>query len=218
MSSQIDFSELRKEYETRGIDESELADDPLAMFRDWFQSASDSRPGEWFEPNAMTLATADRSGAVSARIVLLKAITDTGIRFFTNYESAKGKQLAVNPQASAVFHWPWQGRQVRLSGAVEKVSREDSEAYFHQRPRGAQIGAVVSQQSSEITSRQLLDKQRQLLEKEFAGQSVPLPDNWGGYEIQLARVEFWQGRLDRLHDRVEYRQVNGAWQRCRLAP
>ena len=212
------FQALRKEYQTHGIDDASLHADPIEQFRAWFDAAAKASPGDWFEANAMTIATSDGHGHVTARIVLMKGIEDGGIRFYTNYDSTKGQQLANNPRASVVFNWPHQGRQVRVEGTVEKTSREVSEAYFHSRPRGAQLGAVVSKQSSVVESRGQLDAARTRLDEELAGQAVPLPDNWGGYLVTPTRVEFWQGRLDRLHDRLVYESAGDRWNRFRISP
>ena len=215
----MEFKELRKEYETQGIDDAEMLDNPMATFRSWFQVAADSCNEDLFEANAMTLATADLSGTVTARVVLLKGIDADSIRFYTNYESTKGKQLAENPQASVNFHWAHLGRQVRMRGSVAKTTREDSEQYFHSRPRGSQLGAIASQQSSVIESRESLEQIRADLEKKYEGQEIPLPDFWGGYALTPVVIEFWQGRLDRMHDRVVYEKGDGSnWKRYRISP
>lgn len=214
----MDLQALRKEYENDGIELTATHADPLIEFQAWFEAANEHCPGRWFEPNAMSLATSTRTGEVSVRIVLLKEVTSTGIRFFTNYESEKGQQMANNPRAAVVFHWPYLGRQVRLSGDVIKTSREVSDEYFHSRPRGSQIGAAVSRQSSEVATRAELDWRAQEMEQQYAGQEIPLPEFWGGYELTVERAEFWQGRTDRLHDRIVYQQQKGAWNRVRLSP
>lgn len=214
----MDFKELRKEYETHGIDEAELKENPFATFEAWFQSATDACPGTWYEPNAMTLATAGADLAVSSRTVLMKGVDTDSIRFYTNYESTKGKQLEANHNASVTFHWAWLGRQVHMRGTVEKTTREDSESYFHSRPRGSQLAALASQQSSPIESRELLEKIRAELESKHEGQPVPLPEDWGGYSLTPSYVEFWQGRLDRMHDRVVYQKDDGSWSKFRIAP
>ncbi len=216
--SRMDFQALRKEYQTDGIDDERLLDNPIEQFRVWFDAAVAASPGEWFEPNAMTLATADSSGAVTARIVLLKGLGEGSIRFFTNYESTKGQQLSNNPAAAVVFNWPHQGRQVRMEGSVTRTSHHISETYFHSRPRGAQLGAAVSRQSSVIQSRQQLQEARDRLDRELGDQPVPLPANWGGYQLVPTKVEFWQGRLDRLHDRLIYLAGDDGWQRFRISP
>jgi pyridoxamine 5'-phosphate oxidase len=148
---------------------------------------------------------------------LLKSIEDDGLRFFTNYESTKGQQLSANPRAAVALHWPYLGRQIRVEGQVEKTSREVSEAYFHSRPRGSQLGAAASQQSAVIESRSDLDQQRNRLDFQFKDQPIPLPDNWGGYLLKPSLIEFWQGRLDRLHDRIVY-EFDGSWDWNRRSP
>lgn len=215
----MDFKQLRKEYESQGIDDASLDADPVVTFGNWLQIATDNSPGAWFETNAMTLATAGADGVVSSRTVLLKGVDADSIRFYTNYGSTKGKQLGENPNASATFHWAYLGRQVHLVGAVAKTSRDDSETYFHSRPRGSQLGALTSQQSSRIESREQLEKIRAELEVKYADQPIPLPENWGGYALTPTRIEFWQGRLDRMHDRVVYQKGDrGDWDRFRVAP
>ena len=214
----MDFHDIRKEYENLGIDEASLLESPIEQFRNWYDLAVEKSPGKWFEANAMSLATSDGAGNVSNRYVLLKQILDEGIQFFTNYESQKGRQLKANPNCAVAFHWPYLGRQVRIEGAVEKTSKEVSEAYFHSRPRGSQIGAAASLQSSVVETRELLDEQRRKLGQDYEGQSVPLPEYWGGYLIRPRRFEFWQGRLDRLHDRIVFENHDGHWSRSRLSP
>jgi len=215
----MDFKELRKEYETQGINDAELNNNPFVTLQSWMQSATDANPGQWYEPNAMTLATAGKSGFVTSRTVLLKGIDDDSIRFYTNYDSTKGKQLAENPHASVTFHWAWLGRQIHLRGEVAKTSREDSEAYFHSRPRGSQLAALASRQSTRIESREQLEKIRTELESKHEEQPVPLPDDWGGYSLTPTYIEFWQGRLDRMHDRVIYQKDDGSnWEKFRVAP
>lgn len=213
----MDIQQLRKQYESTGIDETELPENPLDCLQDWFDLAKKHRPGRWYEPHAMTLATSDLSGRVTARMVLLKGILPDGVRFFTNYQSCKGQQLDVNPQASVVFHWPYLGRQIRIEGTVEKTSREVSEEYFHSRPRGSQIGALASQQSQPV-EREELTRVVERIETEYESQAIPLPENWGGYLLKPVRFEFWQSRLNRLHDRIAYEESGGGWSRLRLSP
>ncbi len=213
----MDFQAIRKEYENHGILDSELTSNPMPLFRQWYNLAVEKCPGPWFEPNAMSLATSDLNGNVTNRIVLLKQIEDDTISFFTNYESEKGRQLSENPQASVVFNWPYLGRQIRIRGSVVRTSREISETYFHSRPRGSQIGASASLQSSIVSSRNELDERKTALQEKHRDQEIPLPDNWGGYSINPSQIEFWQGRLDRMHDRILYKDDNG-WTSMRLSP
>ena len=214
----MDFQALRKEYENAGIDRHQMLDDPIELLRTWTELAIKNNPGDWFEPNAMTLATTDRNGHVSARIVLLKEITDSGVVFYTNYGSAKARAINKNSQVAIVFHWPYLGRQVRLVGTVEKTSREKSEEYFHRRPRGSQIGALISEQSAVIDSRETLEAAAADANRKYEGQEIPLPENWGGYHLNPVEFEFWQGREDRIHDRFRYSLVDSTWKIERLAP
>ncbi len=213
----MDFQAIRKEYENQGIDERQLPEDPIELFREWYRLALEKCPGPWLEPNVMALATSDLKGNVSNRYVLMKQIEPAGINFFTNYDSAKGNQLSENPQAAVAFHWPYLGRQVRICGSIAKTSRQVSEEYFHSRPRGSQIGAAASRQSQKVASRATLDLARVALTESRQGQPIRLPENWGGYFLTANKMEFWQGRLDRLHDRIEY-QLDGVWKRARLSP
>lgn len=214
----MDLDQLRKEYSTSGIDIPEMDADPFTQFQTWFDLSISTSPGRWYEANAMTLATCGESGRPAARTVLLKGISPAGFEFFTNYESAKGQQLAENPNAGLLFHWPWMDRQIRIEGSVRMTSRERSMEYFHSRPRGAQIGACASRQSAPIESREALDRCRIELEKQYEDLPVPLPDHWGGYILAPARLEFWQGRLDRLHDRIVYQAHAKTWKLSRLSP
>lgn len=214
----MDFQAIRKEYEDEGIVADALNDCPTKQLELWLADATEKSPGRWMETNAMALATAGKNGQVSVRQVLLKGITPNGIRFFTNYESVKGQQLSENPNCSVAFHWPHLGRQIRIAGKAEKTSREVSEQYFHSRPRKSQLGAAASCQSSVIDSHDQLQKRFEQLESELDGQSVPLPENWGGYLIRPTEFEFWQGRTNRLHDRIVYRGGADNWQKFRLSP
>ncbi len=210
---------LRKEYQTRGLDRRELEADPFRQFDQWFRRAVETRPGEWLEPNAMTLATS-ADDRVTARTVLLKDYDDRQLTFFTNYQSEKGRQLAANARAALLFHWAWLGRQVRIEGVVTKSTREISEAYFRARPRGARLSALASAQSSLLESREAFEQVCDALERQFEGAEIPLPEFWGGYHLTPSRWEFWQGREDRSHDRFRYSPDEGApaWRIERLAP
>lgn len=201
------FAFLRESYTRGGLSEAEALDDPWAQFEAWFQEAVNSGLRE---PNAMTLATA----TPNARIVLMKGYSPEGITFFTNYESTKGRELAANPSVALLFFWNELERQVRLRGTAAKVSREETLAYFRSRPRGSQVGAAVSPQSSVIASWAELEAKLE----HYAEGEVPLPDTWGGYRVAISEFEFWQGRPSRLHDRLRYRCGDGAWVRERLAP
>lgn len=210
------LADLRKEYSLAGLSEKDLARDPFRQFDKWFQEAEGAKIPE---PNAMTLASASRDGRPSARTVLLKGVDGRGFVFYTNYESRKGRELDVNPRATLLFPWIVMERQVIVEGPVAKVSREESEAYFHSRPLASQLSAWVSQQSSIVTGRKVLDDAMKELEKKYAGLPVPLPPYWGGFRLSPETVEFWQGRRSRLHDRLRYRrETDGGWIVERLAP
>lgn len=207
---------LRRNYTRAGLNESETDPNPLIQFQTWFDQALNA---ELPEPNAMTLATADSQGRPSARIVLLKGLDDTGFVFYTNYKSYKAKQLAENPAAALVFWWAELERQIRIEGTVEKVSPAESEEYFASRPFGSQLGAWASPQSRVIESRRVLEEKSWELEQKYANQEIPKPPHWGGYRLLPTEIEFWQGRPNRLHDRLRYRQQeDGSWLRERLAP
>lgn len=214
MSNRI--SSLRKEYIMAQLDESHAAKLPLEQFKSWFAEALQS---EVLEANAMMLSTVNGSGQPSARIVLLKDVYTNGICFYTNYTSRKGQELEAHPKAAITFFWPELERQVRFEGTVVKVSREESEAYFAQRPRGSQIGAWTSPQSTKIQSRHELEVAEQSFTNKFNGVDVPCPPHWGGYLLEINYAEFWQGRASRLHDRISYQMLeSGEWERFRLAP
>ena len=212
----MNLADLRREYTKGGLRRADLDPNPMVQFQKWFEQALNA---QLVEPSAMTLATADKGGNPSARTVLLKALDERGFVFFTNYESRKGCELAENPNAALVFHWAELERQVCVAGAVTKVLRAESEKYFAMRPRGSQLGACVSKQSSVVTDRSFLEARLQELEKEFAGRDVTTPLHWGGYVLAPHRLEFWQGRPNRLHDRFQYsQQLTGAWHIDRLSP
>jgi len=212
----MSLADLRKDYSLAGLAEKDLARDPFRQFEKWFQEAEAAKIPE---PNAMTLATATREGRPSARTVLLKGLDGRGFVFYSNYESRKGRELEANPQVTLVFPWIAIERQVLIEGTATKVAREESEAYFHSRPRASQLGAWVAQQSAIITGRAVLEDTMKALEKKYAGQEVPLPANWGGWRVAPETVEFWQGRRSRLHDRLRFRrEKDGGWSVERLAP
>jgi pyridoxamine 5'-phosphate oxidase len=188
---------------------------PFTQFSTWYKLAFEQ---EFPHPDAMTLATSSIQGKSSARIVLLKGFDENGFIFYTNYGSRKGKELTENPYASLLFYWDKLDLQVRIEGSVKKVSSKDSEEYFHSRPRGSQIGAQVSAQSTVIESREELEKQYEELEKKYEGKEIPLPDNWGGFILMPDCFEFWQSRENRLHDRIRYSKADTGWKIERLAP
>lgn len=206
---------LRREYTRDGITEDSVCRNPIDQFSTWFEKALESGQTD---ANAMVLATATSAGKPSARIVLLKGFDEKGFRFYSNYESRKGKELEENPHASLCFYWPSLERQVRIEGDVKKLGRKESEAYFNSRPRESQIGAWVSRQSSGIMSRTELEENFIRLKEEFEGQEVPPPDFWGGYVLSPDAIEFWQGRRSRLHDRILYSRHKEEWEITRLAP
>ncbi len=212
------MASLRREYRAAQLDVADVAPEPLEQFRHWFGDAM--RAGEG-EPNAMTLATASREGVPSARVVLLKGVEpglDGGFLFFTNYASDKGRAIAENPAVALVFYWHALERQVRVEGRAERVTREVSEAYFAQRPRGSQLGAWASPQSEKVASREVLEALLAEVEERFVGEEVPCPPAWGGYRVVPGRVEFWQGRESRLHDRLVYVREGTGWVISRLGP
>jgi pyridoxamine 5'-phosphate oxidase len=212
----MNLTELRREYTRAGLTEADLAADPIQQFQHWFQQALDA---EIIEPNAMVLATATSTGIPSTRVVLLKCVDREGFTFFTNYESRKARELAANPRASVTFPWVALERQVIVSGTIDKTSRDISNDYFKARPRGSRLGAWVSTQSKVIPNRKFLEDRLLELEAKYPGDEIPLPTYWGGYVLLLDEIEFWQGRPNRLHDRLRYtRQPDHSWLIERLSP
>jgi pyridoxamine 5'-phosphate oxidase len=210
------ISALRREYASRSLGEADTDPDPIMQFRVWFDEALKSQV---FDANAMSLATASTAGEPSARMVLLKDVDETGFVFYTQYDSAKGRDLARNPRAALLFYWAELERQVRITGAVARVLRETSAAYFATRPIESQWAAWSARQSSEIATRDDLERQFAEIKQRFANQPVPCPPDWGGFRVAPERIEFWQGRPSRLHDRLLYtKQHDGSWTRVRLAP
>jgi pyridoxamine 5'-phosphate oxidase len=199
----------------RGLDEADLDPDPIVQFMRWMQDALDAGLRM---PNEMTLATADRSGRVSARMVLLRGVDERGFRFFTNYQSRKARQLADNPRAALVFFWAALERQINVEGEVERVVAAESDDYWVTRPPGSRLGAWVSHQSEVIAGRGELDGALAEVAERYGGGDIPRPPFWGGYRVVPDMIEFWQGRPNRLHDRLSYRRARGAWVIERLAP
>ncbi|KAB5555568.1 hypothetical protein PHYPO_G00035670 [Pangasianodon hypophthalmus] len=232
-SKQMDLSDMRKKYkgDEESFEEDQLTSlDPIKQFGEWFDQAA--KCPEIGEANAMCLATASKDGRPSARMVLLKGYSNEGFRFFTNYESRKGKELEMNPHACLMFYWEPLNRQIRIEGTVERIPRQNSAEYFHSRPKSSQIGAVVSRQSSVIPNRQYLREKNAELEEKYKDSEVPIPDYWGGYLVKPNLIEFWQGQTNRLHDRIVFtrikegetelremqHQAEGGWVYHRLAP
>jgi pyridoxamine 5'-phosphate oxidase len=210
------ISDIRREYATRTLGEADTDPDPMTQFQVWFDEALRSQV---FDANAMSLATASTTGEPSARIVLLKGVDEHGFVFFTQYDSAKGRDLAGNPRAALLFYWAELERQVRIVGAATRLPREASEAYFATRPVESQWAAWSARQSSEIATRDDLERQFAAVRHRFAEPPVPCPPDWGGFRVTPDRIEFWQGRPSRLHDRLLYtKQQDGSWTRVRLAP
>ena len=235
----MSIADLRRDYNLTGMRRSDLEPDPIAQFKRWFEQASGARASgrlrrffvrlykslflfsvtEPIDVNAMTLATADAAGRPSARVVLLKGVDERGFIFFTNYESRKGQELAANPNAALVFYWADQERQVCIAGTVSKLPNEESDAYFKTRPRGSRLAAWASNQTSVVADRATLDRKWNQFQTQYDSKEVPKPPYWGGYVLRPERMEFWQGRPNRLHDRFRYsRQSDEQWRLERLSP
>ena len=213
---QLNIAALRHDYVAHGLRRADLDSNPIKQFAKWFGEAA---AAELRDVNAMSLATATRDGMPSSRIVLLKGISDRGFVFYTNYNSAKGRELEENPRAALNLFWQQLERQIRINGSVEKTTPEDSEEYFHSRPIGSQLGAWASEQSEVIPNREALEARLVEVTDRYGGGVIPLPPHWGGYRVVPTTIEFWQGRTNRLHDRFRYtREADGSWRIERLAP
>lgn len=234
------IADIRRDYTAGQLNREGLDADPFVQFAHWFDEAARAKHaggrgrrfaigiykcfaalfgGKNLEANAMSLATVDADGKPSVRMVLLKGVDARGFVFFTNYDSRKGRELSANPNAALTFYWPELERQVCVAGGVTRISREESETYFHSRPRGSQIAAAASDQSRPVPDRQALEEMFRQVETKFANNTVSMPPNWGGYVLSPERIEFWQGRASRLHDRFCYlRDKDGSWTIQRLSP
>ena len=211
----MNIADLRREYTQSGLDRKDLADDPLVQFNIWFQQALDS---DYPDANAMSLSTVSTDGKPSSRTVLLKGLDEEGFTFFTNYNSAKGQDIAGNNQVALLFPWLQFERQVRICGTVQKLLPSESADYFLSRPIGSQLGAWASDQSKTIASREVLVEQLNEATERFKNSAPTTPEHWGGYKVIPEVIEFWQGRESRLHDRFEYRSASGQWMISRLQP
>lgn len=210
------IADLRQEYSQKGLNEKEAEPNPFQQFQIWFDQALSA---QLLEPNAMTLATVTAEGKPSARVVLLKHFDEQGFVFYSNYHSRKGQELGQNPWAALVFWWASLERQVRIEGWVEQVSEQESDAYFYSRPWGSRLGAWASEQSQVVSDRQVLEQRLVELEQQYQDKEIPRPPHWGGYRLVPIAIEFWQGRPNRLHDRLSYHRLeDGNWQIERLSP
>ncbi|MBA2709087.1 MAG: pyridoxamine 5'-phosphate oxidase [Tatlockia sp.] len=215
MSDWKTMADIRREYGDLRLNEENLELCPLSQFKLWFEETS---PEEISDPTAMTLSTVDVKGRPDSRVVLLKGLTEEGFIFFSNYESTKGIQLKSNPNAALNFYWPQMSRQVRVRGRVQRIAKEQSDIYFSSRPIPSQLSAIISSQSQVISARSDLDLALANLINKTGEQAIIRPQNWGGYQVKPEEVEFWQGRDNRLHDRILYTKKRGKWSYCRLAP
>ncbi|MCA9832646.1 MAG: pyridoxamine 5'-phosphate oxidase [Thermomicrobiales bacterium] len=211
------LADMRISYDLATLGDNDISPDPIALFSHWFEEVAATSV---IEANAVVLATVDVNNVPQARTVLMKSFDEDGIVIYTNYDSAKGQQIAANPNVCGLFYWPTLQRQVRWTGVASRVSAEESDAYFAVRPRGSQLGAIASDQSQPIASADVLRQRFDEIEHEYPdGQPIPRPENWGGFRIKPTRIEFWQGRENRLHDRILYtRDETGEWTTSRLAP
>lgn len=213
--SERDLGDYRREYALSGLSRSQLADDPMEQFKQWF---ADAEKAKLLDETAMVLSTASKEGKPSSRVVLLKKLDQAGFVFFTNYQSQKGQDITANAQVSLLFPWTSLERQIEISGLAEKISAEESNAYFQSRPRDSQIAAWASEQSRYVENRAALEQAIAQYQQQFEGKPISLPDFWGGYRVVPQTLEFWQGRVGRLHDRFEYRRDGDGWSIQRLAP
>jgi pyridoxamine 5'-phosphate oxidase len=210
----IDLTHMRRSYQRTELHEEQVCSDPVEQLRRWLD---DAIRADVAEPNAMCVSTC-ANGRPSSRMVLLRRLDSAGLVFYTSYFSRKGRELQANPRAAALFYWPQLERQVRVEGEVRQIPQDESDAYFASRPRGHQIGAWASEQSEVVENRELLDQRLRDYEERFEGEEVPRPHSWGGYAIAPERMEFWQGRPNRMHDRLEFVRTQGTWSMRRLQP
>ena len=215
MMENKEIARIRRVYSLTELNESTVLDDPFKQFSEWMEEAVKSNI---IDPNAMILATSNKDSIPSVRVVLLKGFDNEGFIFYTNYNSKKGKNLVENPNASALFFWKELERQIRISGRVNKISQKESEEYFHSRPRESQLAALASNQSEVIPGREFLEQKFNEFKEEYHDKEIPLPPHWGGFKLFADSFEFWQGRENRLHDRISFSKDNSAWKIVRLAP
>jgi pyridoxamine 5'-phosphate oxidase len=211
----VDASSLRQEYTSAGLDKADVDPDPIVQFDEWFENAVEA---DLYEPNAMILATATNDGKPSARTVLLKGYDERGFVFYTNYEGRKAKEIEANPACALLFYWGELERQVRIEGRATRLSGQESDAYFASRPPGSRLGAWASEQSHPVEDRSILEERVRALQAEYEGREIPRPPFWGGYRIEPDTIEFWQGRENRLHDRIVYYRSGRGWKIVRLQP